>query len=103
MNLEQLKQFLQITKAEGVTEIDFEAKDVKISVSFVSKPQAVVHQAAPVVHHQTQVAPVATVHGSAPAHQTKADLASGHYIKSPFVGTYYGSAAPGKPKYIKIG
>ena len=26
-----------------------------------------------------------------------------HVVKSPFVGTFYGSPAPGKPMYVKVG
>ncbi len=96
MNLELIKQFLQIAKAEGVAEIDYEGKDVKLSVSFIGKQIAI--QAAPMIHHQAPAA-IATQ----ASHSAKADPASGHQIKSPFVGTYYSAPAPGKPKYAKVG
>jgi acetyl-CoA carboxylase biotin carboxyl carrier protein len=101
MNLEQLKYFLQIAKAEGVAEIEYEVKDVKLSVSFVGKSHTIA--TSPVVHHVNTHQPVASQAVNHVEKTTKTDLASGHYIKSPFVGTYYSSAAPGKPKFVKLG
>ena len=101
MNLEQLKYFLQIAKAEGVAEIEYEVKDVKLSVSFVGKSHTIA--TSPVVHHVNTHQPVATQTVNQVEKTTKTDLTSGHYIKSPFVGTYYASAAPGKPRFVKLG
>ncbi len=97
MNMDVLKNIVKIAKDEGVAELEVEAKDFKVSVSFLSS-------SAPIVHHQ--VAPVAVqaapsaVSTAVKAVNTDAGL---HLIKSPFVGTFYGAPSPGKPPYVKVG
>lgn len=96
MNLDTLKEIVKIAKDQGVSELEVEAKDFKVSVSFSSGHVPVV-QHAPIVHQ----APVAQT--AAPIVTTKATDAGLHIIKSPFVGTFYTSPSPGKPVYAKIG
>jgi acetyl-CoA carboxylase biotin carboxyl carrier protein len=98
MNLDSLKDIVKIAKDQGVAELKVEAKDFKVSVSFVSGV------AAPIVHHapMMQQAPAAAPAAAAPAKAAKSDIGL-HVIKSPFVGTYYGSPSPGKPVYVKVG
>lgn len=100
MNLDSLKDIVKIAKDQGVAELKVEAKDFKVSVSFVSGV------AAPVVHHapvmQQAPAPAAQAAAAAPTKAAKSDIGL-HVIKSPFVGTYYASPSPGKPVYVKVG
>lgn len=100
MNIDVLKSIVKIAKDEGVAELEVEAKDFKVSVSFLSS-------AAPIVHHQAapvavQAAPSVAAAPVAAAKAVNAD-AGLHMIKSPFVGTFYGAPSPGKPAYVKVG
>lgn len=96
MDFKNIKKFIDLAKEEGVGELKYETKEVKISVNFQAEVSA---SAIPSVIH------------SAPAVQktveTKAAVASSndgyHEVTSPFVGTFYASSAPGKPAYVKIG
>ncbi len=98
MNMDTLKEIVKVAKDQGVAELKVEGKDYKVSVSFMSSSAPIVHHA-PVVHH----APADAAHPSAtPAKATAVD-ANIHVVKSPFVGTFYGSSGPGKPVYVKIG
>ncbi len=92
MDLKTLNDIVKVAKDQGVAELKVEAKDFKVSVSFMTS-------AAPVVHHAPTAAPVASAIPKAAA-ATDAGL---HIIKSPFVGTFYSSPGPGKPIYAKIG
>lgn len=103
MNLDTLKEIVKVAKDQGVAELEVEGKDYKVVVRLVSN--------APVVHHAPAVHHVAAVHAApapaaapavAPAKAAASD-AGLHVIKSPFVGTYYGSPSPGKPVYVKVG
>lgn len=106
MNLDTLKEIVQVAKDQGVSELKVEGKDFVVTVSFQMT-------AAPMVHHVQAVhAPVhhAPVAPSAPAAhpaQTPAKAAASdaglHVIKSPFVGTFYSAPSPGKPIYAKVG
>ena len=91
MNLENIKSFIELAKSEGVAELKYEEKDLKIEVNFNTSSS---HIMAPTF---TQAAPVGAV---AEAESTKSNF---HEVTSPFVGTYYGSSAPGKPNYVNVG
>ena len=102
MNIDSLKDIVKIAKDQGVAELKVEAKDFKVSVSFVSGVAAPIVHHAPVMH-QAAPAPVAQpAAAAAPAKAAKSDVGL-HVVKSPFVGTYYGSPSPGKPAYAKVG
>jgi acetyl-CoA carboxylase biotin carboxyl carrier protein len=99
MNLDILKQIVKVAKDEGVAELKVDSKDFKVEVKFATAGS--VQYAQPMVHHApaAQAAPVAAV-------STKAHIpveTGFHFIKSPFVGTFYGSPSPTKPVYAKIG
>jgi acetyl-CoA carboxylase biotin carboxyl carrier protein len=104
MDLNSIKEIVKTAKENGVAELQVEAKDFKVTVSFIMGAAPVV-QHAPVVHH-APTAPAPAPQAHTPAQAAKASAASDaglHVIKSPFVGTFYSSAAPGKPVYVKIG
>jgi acetyl-CoA carboxylase biotin carboxyl carrier protein len=97
MNLDTLKEIVKIAKDQGVSELEVEAKEFKVSVSF-STGYAPIVQHAPIVHQAPAAQPISGTAVVKPA--TDAGL---HVIKSPFVGTFYASPSPGKPVYTKIG
>ncbi|MBC77389.1 MAG: acetyl-CoA carboxylase, biotin carboxyl carrier protein [Halobacteriovoraceae bacterium] len=93
MDLNILKEFIQLAKDEGVSELKYETKEQKLSVSFGTSV-ATVAQPAPIVAHSTKAAT------AAPAESSGEQF---HEIKSPFVGTFYASPAPDKGAYVKVG
>ena len=92
MNIDNIKEFIQLAKEEGVSELKYEEKDLKICVNF---------------NVSTSVAPVSIHHPtSVPGVSVTADTSaeSGlEVITSPFVGTFYSQSAPGKPAFVKVG
>jgi acetyl-CoA carboxylase biotin carboxyl carrier protein len=95
MDFTNIKKFIELAKQEGVSELKYESKDTKISVSFISGTVS------PLVH----TVPVNT---SSTNEQNKQVLSAVskeklHEITSPFVGTFYASAAPGKPHFAQVG
>ena len=91
MNLENIKEFIELAKSEGVAELKYEEKDLKISVNFNSTSATIQHTAMP---------------AGISAQPAQAPVASGekfHEITSPFVGTYYGSPSPDKPAFVNVG
>lgn len=93
MDLKAVKEFIKLAKSEGVSELKYENKEQKISVSF-SAPQAVAAV-------QPQVSPAVQTVETAQKSATAGEKL--HEIKSPFVGTFYASPAPDKPAYVKVG
>lgn len=94
MDLENIKKFITLAKSEGVSELKYEAKDLKISVNF-NQSSGAIQYAAPVYGGAST---------PATAIETKQEVKSNyHLIKSPFVGTFYTKPTPTKPNYVKIG
>ena len=93
MNLEKVKKFIELAKSEGVSELKYEEKDLKISVNFnLQSNQSFV----PAQTFQNNQVP------------DTVDNITGrdeglHLITSPFVGTFYSQSTPGKPAFVKVG
>jgi acetyl-CoA carboxylase biotin carboxyl carrier protein len=110
-DIADLKQLIEFLKEHGVGEFDLDRGDLKIRLKFntpaapaglgdlarllAAAPQAV---AAPAVAHLAPAAsaPVA----AAPAADPDAGL---HIVKSPIVGTFYGSPSPGAAAFVSPG
>lgn len=91
MNFKKLKEFIDLAKSENVSELSYQDGDTKFNVSFQAKGQ--------IISSQPQVAGVDKPKKSS----NKVAATQGHAIKSPFVGTFYSSASPGKPNFVKVG
>ena len=104
MNLESIKEIVKTAKDNGVSSLEVETADIKVTVNFGATGSPVVHYAAPAAQHSipAPAAPQATAPSAAPAKAAASD-AGLHIIKSPFVGTFYASPSPGKPVYAKVG
>ena len=94
MDFKNIKKFIDLAKDEGVAELKYETKEIKISVNFLGNGVQSIAQ--PVTSVQAPSAPVAS---SSP--QAVSDGL--HEVTSPFVGTFYGAAAPGEANFVKVG
>lgn len=103
LSIESLKEIVKVAKEQGVSELNVEAKDFKVSVNFATAP-AQIHHVQPMVQQAPAYAPapVAAHPAATPAKAASSD-AGLHVIKSPFVGTFYTSPSPTKPVYAKVG
>jgi acetyl-CoA carboxylase biotin carboxyl carrier protein len=110
-DLADLKQLIEFLKEHQVGEFDLDRGDLKIRLKFnqaanapaslgdlarlmASAPQG----AAPAPAAHTAVSAAATT--AMPAADPDADL---HIVKSPIVGTYYGSPSPGAAAFVSPG
>ncbi len=92
-DFDKLKDFIELAKQEGVSELKYEDDGKKFFVSFNAAPAVISH-----------VAPTATPSvavDTVSAGSTAAD--NHHHITSPFVGTFYASPSPDKPAFVKVG
>ena len=95
MNLEKVKKFIELAREEGVAELKYEEKDMKIAVNFnVSTSQVLAPQVMMPNAHQVAAG------GSNESATPKSNF---HEIKSPFVGTFYRAPSPDKPDFAKVG
>jgi len=112
-DLKDLEQLIEFLKEYQVAEFDLERGDLKIRLKFAGQTPAaaapanlsdiarIVAQAAPAPVPQA-VSVVTAAPPAAPAHVPAAadDL---HIVKSPIVGTFYGSPSPGASAFVSIG
>ena len=113
MTFEEIKSLIQLINKSDLAEFRFEEGDQKIVIrtsKFNNGKQQILYTAAasaPVAAPQAApaVAAAAPVAASLPTPAKAADTEGGNYleIKSPIVGTFYRSAGPEKPIYVKVG
>jgi acetyl-CoA carboxylase biotin carboxyl carrier protein len=110
-DIADLKQLIEFLKEYKVAEFDLDRGDVKIRLKF--EPQqtapATMGDLAKLLAAAPSTAPhsaVAAAHSAAPAppEAPAADPDAGlHLVKSPIVGTYYGSPSPGSSPFVGPG
>jgi acetyl-CoA carboxylase biotin carboxyl carrier protein len=108
-DIDDLRQLIEFLKQHGVAEFDVDRGDLKIRLKF--NPQ----ESAPAGLHELarllKTSPAATPHGTATAHAASAAAAEPavdpdagvHLVKSPIVGTFYGSPSPGAAPFVSPG
>jgi len=103
-----LKELIEFLKEYQVAEFDLDRGDMKIRLKFNQPPAAsaglgdlarLLASAPPAV---AQAAAVASAASAAPGAATEPD-ADLHMVKSPIVGTYYGSPSPGAEPFVAPG
>jgi acetyl-CoA carboxylase biotin carboxyl carrier protein len=107
--IQQIEQLLQFMTEHNLEEFEYSRGDLRIRLR---KPSAGVVVAAPravaapeiIVSGSANAAPAATPGAVSAAPPTEArsteDL---HLVKSPIVGTFYGSPSPGAEAFVKVG
>lgn len=109
MTLTQIQDLIKFVSKSGVSEVEIEQKDFKITIKTSRKEKEVqiITQAAPAVAAPAPAAlaaePVAAP-VAAPA-APAAPAADSKYItiKAPMIGTFYRAAGPGKPVFANVG
>ncbi len=105
-DIEDLKQLIEFLKENQVAEFDLDRGDMKIRLKFghVAAPAVspvvtanIPFVAAPAAH--PTAAPHAAAAPPAPA-EPESEL---HIVKSPIVGTFYGSPSPGAAPFVSPG
>jgi len=108
MKPQDLKELIEFLKSYQVAEFDLDRGDVKIRLKFNQpepSPTSMTDLSRLFTGAQAVAAPVAMAQPAVPAAATPApDSEAGlHIVKSPIVGTYYGSPAPGAAAFVAPG
>lgn len=110
MNIKEIQDLIKFVAKAGVTEVEIEQKDFKITIKTAqeNERQILVQAAAPAVQ-QIAAAPVALpvtpAAAAAPATSADADAENANLItvKSPMIGTFYRSPGPDKDAFVSVG
>ncbi|WP_026354164.1 acetyl-CoA carboxylase biotin carboxyl carrier protein [Massilia niastensis] len=105
MDLRKLKTLIDLVAESDIAELEVTEGESKVRIvkssaipqnqMMVMPPQGVQHYAAPAVQ---AAAPAPAAAAPAPAAEP-----TGHVVKSPMVGTFYRSSAPGAPAFVEVG
>lgn len=106
--LEQIEQILRTMSEHNLEEFEYSRGDLRIRIKKPSgnmvyaAPQRMMAEPEIIVAGAAPASPHATILPAAPAPESRAseDL---HLVKSPIVGTFYGSSSPGAEPFVKIG
>jgi acetyl-CoA carboxylase biotin carboxyl carrier protein len=103
MDLRKLKTLIDLVAESDIAELEVTEGESKVRIvkSGAAPQNQVVMMQPHSVPHATMAAPVATAAETVAA--AAAAEPQGHIVKSPMVGTFYRSSAPGAAAYVEIG
>lgn len=120
MNLTEIQDLIKFVAKSGVTEVEIEKKDFKITIKSETAPrqrrgqevyeaqfmhpmqmQMPMQQQMPAQQAAPQAAPAPAA--AAPAAPAPSESSKYIEIKSPMIGTFYRKAAPDKPPFMEVG
>jgi len=126
MDINEIQDLIKFVSKAGVTEVEIERKDFKLTIKsnpeakrrrgkaaaeevVVTQPISMMQpmQQMPVAPMQAAPAPIAPPAAPAPAAPAKSESADENAsyvtVKSPMIGTFYRSASPDKPPFVAVG
>ena len=108
MELKEIKELIKLVSEAGVSEVEVEKGDFKLSIKKTEEKTMVVqssqHVVAAPVATSASPAPMAYDHIPAPVAKTETPAGSNLItIKSPMIGTFYKSSSPEKPAFAQVG
>ena len=100
MDLRKLKKLIDLVQESGIAELEVTEGEEKVRIA----KHAASH-AAPPAAYVAQVPAAAPAPVAAPAAAATPDSGApdGHVVKSPMVGTFYRSSAPGAKSFVEVG
>ena len=107
MELKEIKELIKLVSESGVSEIEVERGDFKVSIK-KNTEKITVAQAAPVYQSMPVAAPVVSSATSFPTEKMEAQTSTPAVsnlitVKSPMIGTFYKTPSPDKPSFVNIG
>lgn len=116
MNLSEIQSLIKFVSKSGVNEVELETKDFKINiksggdkVEYTQVPMQMSYQQPAMPQPAAAPAPAPAASApAAPAADAKKPEASSNddkyiTVKSPMIGTFYRSANPESPEFVKVG
>ena len=107
MDLRKVKTLIDLVQQSGIAELEITEGEEKVRISRgtgASQQMApVTYVAAPPPAAGPAAVPAAAGAPGAPAESEAAAAPEGHVIRSPMVGTFYRSSAPGAKAFVDVG
>lgn len=100
MDLRKLKTLIDLVQQSGIAELEITEGEEKVRISRFGAPGAQVAMSQPMMT-PTAMPAVELAEPAAAAEVPAED--TGHTVKSPMVGTFYRSSAPGAKAFVEVG
>jgi acetyl-CoA carboxylase biotin carboxyl carrier protein len=101
MDLRKLKTLIDLVQQSGIAELEITEGEEKVRISRFGAHGAQAAIPQPMMMPATAI-PAAELAETAAAAEAPAE-AEGHAVKSPMVGTFYRSSAPGAKSFVEVG
>ncbi|HVY05844.1 MAG TPA: acetyl-CoA carboxylase biotin carboxyl carrier protein [Burkholderiales bacterium] len=102
MDLRKLKKLIDLVQESGIAELEITEGEEKVRINRMGNTGQPTIMAMPQAPAPVMPAAAAAPAASAPAAEIAAEP-EGHVVKSPMVGTFYRSSAPGAKAFVEIG
>ena len=102
MDLRKLKKLIDLVQESGIAELEITEGEEKVRINRVGVLGHPGMMTMPQATSPVASIPTATVLAATPAAEAPTEP-DGHIVKSPMVGTFYRSAAPGSKPFVEIG
>jgi acetyl-CoA carboxylase biotin carboxyl carrier protein len=104
MDLRKLKKLIDLVQESGIAELEITEGEEKVRISRAGNAVQTAVMTMPQATTMMTAAPAAAAAALAPAAAPGAPAEpEGHVVKSPMVGTFYRSSAPGAKPFVEIG
>ncbi len=109
MDLEELKELLQILDEKEIAEFELEEEGMKLRIrkaaaNHAAPPTALIAPLAPATAGLPMASTPSAVTPAAAERPAPADAEPDHFVaKSPIVGTFYRAPDPNSPPYVNVG
>ena len=101
MDIRKVKKLIELVEESGISELEITEGEESVRIS---RGSTIVTQAvAPAIAAPVAAAPAPQQPAIAPAEPAAQPEVSGHVVKSPMVGSFYRSSAPGAAPFIEVG
>ncbi len=106
MDLRKLKTLIDLVSESNISELEITEADGKVRIVKSDPAAAYLPVTAPLPVTTAAAAPVAAptpAAAAAPAAAPEVPEETGHFVKSPMVGTFYRSSSPGAQAFVEVG
>ena len=103
MDIRKVKKLIELLEESGIDELEIKEGEESVRISRHSKTPAQQFYAPQMQAPAPAAAPVAAAPVAAAAEAPAAPKLNGFVVKSPMVGTFYRTPAPGSPAFVEVG
>lgn len=102
MDIRKVKKLIELLEESNINELEITEGEESVRISR-GMPAVTYAAPAPAAPAPIAAAPVAAAAPTTAAAASAPDALEGHVVRSPMVGSFYGSPAPGSPTFVTVG